>query len=143
LRVTRYPKSGVSLKPAVFAFHKIPYAEVFEIGATIHGKPLLWIPLSSTPAKIGGKRTTPKLFSVSFGALHFVQPSSGPPLLVAKFSGRSRGGKLSAAGLRRGGSEGGTNVPVFVGLDAVKLRKRFGLRAIFAQAASHLKANYR
>ncbi len=42
LRVDAFPRRGkVSINAAAFAFHKIPYADVFEEGATIRGKPRL------------------------------------------------------------------------------------------------------
>lgn len=58
--------------------HDIPYAGIFEAGGTIHGNPLLWIPLSGTDAEgiqageykegmFSGKSKsgTPLLFSIS------------------------------------------------------------------------------
>lgn len=61
--------------------HDIPYASIFETGGTIHGSPLLWIPLSDTDAagirasafsdglvgsKMGSRRGgRPLLFSVT------------------------------------------------------------------------------
>lgn len=58
-------------------YHDIPFADVFEEGATIIGHPLLWIPLSGTDAEgisasdypgalvSGNKNTKPLLFSVA------------------------------------------------------------------------------
>lgn len=58
--------------------HDVPYAGIFEAGGTIHGDPLLWIPLGGTDAEgvqagdykdrmFSGKsrRGTPLLFSIS------------------------------------------------------------------------------
>lgn len=61
--------------------HDVPYANIFEEGGTIHGNPLLWIPLSGTDAAgirasafgdglVGSKQGTerggrPLLFSVT------------------------------------------------------------------------------
>lgn len=144
LRVNRYPRKGVSISPALWIYHAISYAEVFESGATIHGKPLLWIPLSSTPKKIGGRRMTPKLYTQEIGPLTAISPPGHPPLLVAKYQGRSGRKKISLAGLRRGQSGDGskTSVPIFVGLERVKLRKRFRLRSIFVNETRQLKRYY-
>ena len=49
-----------SLQAKAIVFHKIGYAGVFEYGATIQGKPLLWIPTvrGAPPARRSGKRLT-------------------------------------------------------------------------------------
>lgn len=141
LRVDRYPKRGVSSNAALWIHHNIPYADVFEFGATIHGKPLLWIPLSNVPKKIGGKRMTPQEFSQSVGPLQAINPPGRPPMLVAKYSSRNRA-KISLAGLRRGAGAagGGQSVPVFVGVPLVRIRKRFNLRSVFRAAAAQISS---
>jgi hypothetical protein len=47
-----------SLQASVLIFHKFGFAGVFEYGATIQGKPLLWIPTTpgGPPASRSGKR---------------------------------------------------------------------------------------
>jgi Family of unknown function (DUF6441) len=49
-----------SLQAKAIIFHKIGYAGVFEHGATIAGKPLLWIPTTEggPPASRSGKKLT-------------------------------------------------------------------------------------
>jgi uncharacterized protein DUF6441 len=49
-----------SLKAKAFVFHKSALAGIFEYGATIAGKPLLWIPTTpgAPPIKRSGKRLT-------------------------------------------------------------------------------------
>ena len=55
-RVDVFPRGRkVSVDAAAWVFHKIPYAEVFEEGATIRGRPYLWIALPGTPTRIGGQ----------------------------------------------------------------------------------------
>ena len=64
----------------LYMTHDIDYASIFETGGTIHGNPMLWIPLSGTdaanvrasafPGGVRGGRTPPKtgrplLFSVT------------------------------------------------------------------------------
>lgn len=54
-----------------------PGADIFESGGTIHGKPLLWLPISGTDAVgIEPKDYGDKLFSVN-------RHAGGPPLLFA------------------------------------------------------------
>ena len=49
-----------SLQAKAIIFHKFGYAGVFEHGATIQGKPLLWIPTTAgrPPASRSGKKLT-------------------------------------------------------------------------------------
>lgn len=63
-----------SLQASAIVFHKFGIAGVFEHGATIHGKPLLWIPTTRggpAPSKSGKKlvsatiRGTPMLFDTN------------------------------------------------------------------------------
>ena len=62
LQSKAYPSSGVSLSPAAVIYSKIPYAGVFEEGATIAGR--LWLPIEANlPLQARGKRWTPKGFS--------------------------------------------------------------------------------
>lgn len=67
----RMKKDG---EPTVIIFHKYGFAGVFEHGATIQGKPLLWIPTAegAPPASRSGKKLTsatvrgkPMLFDAS------------------------------------------------------------------------------
>ena len=51
---------GPSLQAKAIVFHKIGFAGVFESGATIKGKPLLWIPTTHgapSPKRLGRKLT--------------------------------------------------------------------------------------
>ena len=82
---------------------------MFERGATISGRPLLWLPLERnlppgihSPRQYGGKLVS-------------VNVAGKPPLLFD-------------AGKRELG-------PLFVGVSQVNIRKRFDLYRIFAQAA--------
>ncbi len=150
LRVDRYPRGGeVSINAAAHVYHRIPYAWVHEEGATIHGQPLLWLPLSHAPDKIGRFRMTPRRYP---GPLQFVRRAGKPPLLVAKL-GLSRGrakkglGKVTLAAARKGAAGGGKNrvvrsVPMFVGISTVRLRKRFGILAIVRREAARLAELY-
>ena len=74
LRVDHYPRGGeTSVNAAAHIWHRIPYARVFEEGATIGGSPFLWLPLSHAPQKIGRFRMTPKRYVDGVGPLQFVR----------------------------------------------------------------------
>jgi hypothetical protein len=150
LRVDVYPKRGVSLNAAALIYHKIPYADVFETGATIRGKPRLWLPLKSTPKKIGNKRMTAERFSKEIAPLRFIRRAGKPPLLAAKMA-VSRGqaessnlGKVTLAKLRKGATGAGIirAVPLFVAVDSVKIRDRLSIREITKNAADRLGEIY-
>lgn len=80
----------------------IPYAHVHEFGATIRGKPLLWIPLPWNPFKRRAREYPGKLFRVNRGSRN--------PLL---FSAEDKTAK-------------------YVGVTHVTLRPRFHIRSIVA-----------
>ncbi len=144
LRVETYPQKGVSANAALLAHHKIPYAGVFETGAIIHGKPFLWIPLTGTPARVGGRTLTPRVFAQSIGPLTSIRSRTGKPILAAPISGRT-GSKITLARLRRGSRGQGANIqltPIFIGVPSIHIRARFGLQAVFQRAAAGLGAGY-
>lgn len=158
-RVDVYPKHGESINAAAFVHHNIPYAGVFEEGATISGHPYLWIPLPNAPKRIGRQKITPKLYSQNVGKLIYIHRANGRPLLAGRVNSRFAGNKPSIAALRRGERDarraaatsafGGNAsrlktdiVPIFVGIPSVKIRGRFGLQAIFDQARASLAAAY-
>ena len=149
LRVDHYPKgSQVSIEAAAHIYHRIHYAWVFDEGASIHGSPFLWIPLSHAPQKIGRFRMTPRRYP---GPLQFVRRPGRPPLLVAQL-GLSRakaktGGKITLAAAKKGLAGGGRNrvirnVPMFVGISTVRMQKRFRITEIIGRAANRLGGLY-
>lgn len=125
LRVKSYPDPGKpALDPAVYLAHKIPYSEVFESGALIRGKPLLWLPLSRTPMR-QGRQMPVKQYLQGGGHLYPVRGRT-PPLLVGT--------------VRPGGT--GRKVPLYVGLDAVSIRKRFHIPQITQEVATLIPSLY-
>lgn len=157
LRVDVYPERGASLSPAAWVYHKIPYAEVFEEGATIRGKPTLWIPLSNIAGeRIGGdgrRRVTAQSIGQRYGQILFpINRPGAKPLLAVKVRGGYNGGPVSGSllstAVKRGeriGRRSGLRlqtVPLFVGVDSVTLRKRFGIRKICADVTNQLEALY-
>lgn len=152
LRVDYYPRGKkVSVDAAAVIHHNIPYAEVFESGATIRGNPYLWVPLSSTPKRVGNERLTPKVYEQRFGPLRFIKRTGKPPLLAGEVAGarvRRKGTKISLSSLHRAavGRTAGTGsiqvVPLFVGIPLVTIRKRFSIRAIIGRAVDRLGEFY-
>jgi hypothetical protein len=163
LKVDVYPSGGrTSIDAAIFAHHDIPYAGVFERGATISGSPLLWLPLSSTPKRVGGRRLTAGNYRQLVGADLFVIKRPGrPPLLAANVTGTAgkTGKRVTPAQLRRGARTkrrgdahaafGGRPerftvraLPLFIGVPRVRLRARFNLRDVFSRGPGLLNAAF-
>ena len=109
-----YPNEGKD--PAALIFDKLPYASVFEFGATIRGRPLLWLPIEQNlPHGVHSpKQYGRQLVSVNIAGKR--------PLMFDKFN-RLRG-------------------PLFVGVSSVEIRKRFNLMQIFAAAAARVGKFY-
>ena len=72
-----FPRRQFSLSPVIRGWHarafkrsKIGrYANIFARGGTIHGKPLLWLPLPTAPRRIAGQMPTPTLYEKDIGPL--------------------------------------------------------------------------
>jgi hypothetical protein len=150
------PKSGVAIDCEAHVFHRRGFATVFETGAMIGGKPLLWLPLPTLPDHIGGQMMTPRNFVRRIGPLFTLKAPGKPPMLGGYMQGLA-GSKVTIANLRRGGqlaklgvrsrpgaygSRGVVLTPVFVGVSQVTLRKRWDLTGVYAQAEHNLAANY-
>lgn len=144
LRVTRFPKRGIALGASVFAVHRIGYADVFEQGLTIAGKPLLWVPLETTLKRVAGKRVTPELIAQRFGDLISINRPGRPPLLAARAKGRisAKTRQVSGRQLAAGGRGEGALLPLFVGVPSVKEKKRTRLMQVFSSAAGRLASRF-
>lgn len=125
-RVNLYPKRGRASNPAVFAYHKIPYAGVFEKGAVIKGKPVMWLPLPHIPKKMGGRRTTPESYAKRFGKMITITSPKGHQIILGRRS-RRKGAQLE---------------PIFVGLTVVTIRKKFDLDGVFTREANRIPQRY-
>lgn len=132
LRVNIYPPQGESLRPAAFVFHKIRYAGVFEEGAIVAGKPLLWLPLSNVPIR-RGRAMTPSQYVRSVGPLVSVQRPGSPPLLFPKYRAKRS---------RRRAAESLGRKPLYIGLSAVHIAKRFDIKDAVQKAAAQVPALY-
>ena len=144
LRVDIYPQGRNSLNATAHIYHKIPYAGVFEEGATVRGQPRLWLALPSTPKRHGRKPMTPELFAKSIGPLSFVKRPGKRPLLVAKAKKGKNMTKISLARFRSGGRGEGPfmSVPVFVGVDSVSIRRKLNISGIVRSARDRLPQLY-
>jgi hypothetical protein len=149
LRANVYPRGRDSMRAAALVYHKIPYAQVFEDGAIIHGKPYLWLPLPNAPFGAGGKRIPASKFRAQTGSpLYTMRRPGKPPMLGAhvRMTGARAGKAISLSLLRRGRNPGGRGtvrlVPLYVGVDAVAIRKRFAIIDAVRQAAARLPELY-
>lgn len=142
LRVNVYPPKQDSLRPAIYMYHKIPYAGVFNDGDTIRGGQgagFMWLPVVGLPPSVNVNnfeaRTGQKL-------IPFRNPKSGNLVLGVSIKVKKVGPtKLSLTRLRRGesGKVGVTEtVPVFVGIRQVHIGQKFDLDAVMSSVESEL-----
>jgi hypothetical protein len=108
-----YPNKGTG-DPAAIVFDVVPFASVFETGATIRGRPLLWLPLGNKAGVRSARQYPGKLVSVNV---------SGKPPLLFDPAKRDLG-------------------PLFVGVPSVTLRKRLDIARIFKLAAERVGEFY-
>ncbi len=137
LRVKRFPRRKISIDAAAFAWHRIPYAGVFETGASIAGRPMLWLPLPSAPRSLQRRRMSPERFETKVAPLFSMTSRRGRPLLaaqarVSKRQAQSDRPKASLAALRRGNSGRGIlrSIPIYHGVSVVHLRRRFDVTGV-------------
>jgi hypothetical protein len=140
LQAKVYPSQGASLHPTALVYHKITYAGVFEDGATITGKPMLWLPIEQNLP--GGKRITPAQFVASIGALYSMRVHGKPMLgaVIRETDARSKKA-VSLSLLKKGRNPGGRGtvrlLPVFVGITNITDPKKFDIEAIAREATGH------
>jgi hypothetical protein len=140
-RTKVYPQQGNSLKPSLIAYSKIPWAGVFEHGATIAGKPLLWLPLDNGPFGHGGRRMTPAQYKATVGPLILIN-HQGRRLLCAEVRETDARAKkaVSLRLLKRGRNDGGRGtvrlIPIFVGVASVTDPAKFNLDGVARDVAS-------
>ena len=100
-----------SLQAKAIIFHKLGIAGVFEHGATIQGKPLLWIP--TTPGRPPASRSGKKLTSATV---------RGKPMLFdANDPARDR-------------------KPLYIGVPSVRIPKKWRITEIVEQHAARIAA---
>jgi len=143
-----YPGHGDSLHPAALVGVKVKYASVFEQGATISGKPLLWLPLDSAPLGRGGKRMGPADFVKSIGPLYSINHPGKPPLLAAvvrETDARARKAP-SLSLLKRGRNPKGRGsvrlVPIYVGVPSVTDPVKYNITSIIDKRVEEMPEIY-
>lgn len=142
LQAKVYPQSGDSMDASAFIYHKIPYAGVFEDGATIAGK--LWLPIEANlPLQGGGKRWTPHDFANNIGPLRPGKAGSHQVLFGQVRVGQS-GGVLALPSSRskrisKFGAAKQKWLPVFVAVNSVTDPKKFDIGAIVREVAGELQ----
>jgi hypothetical protein len=139
LRVTYYPKSGDSLTAAAYIYHKIDYANVFEQGAVISGKPYLWIALPGAvppSSRRSDHPMPPAEYQERIGELVTVEVAGHPPMLFDKYV------KIEDRRTRREKRAGDQRKPRYVGVPTVDIGKRFDIRGSAARASAALPGFY-
>ncbi|MBR0687351.1 hypothetical protein JQ594_15575 [Bradyrhizobium manausense] len=143
-----FPGHGDSLHPAALVGLKIKYASVFEDGATIAGKPYVWIPIEQNlPVASRGRRWSPRTFINTIGPLRSARHSGRPILLGQVRVGRS-GGVLalpSNRSTRRVTSFAAARkqwLPVFVGVPSVTDPQRYNITRVIERAAAEIGELY-
>lgn len=154
LRAINYPKSGYSLLPEVWVHSGINFEDIFETGGTIH--PIhgnwLWLPLPSVPLWPGDstRQMSPKKFVETFGAtlVKIIRPGKRPMLgqkIKRQPKAQPFGRFATRSQLRRGttAKSGATEViPLFIGVPAVTLEKRFDVEPAMKKARDMLPQFY-
>lgn len=131
LRGVRYPRHGNSISAAVHVWHRSLYGGVFEYGATIEGKPLLWLPFSNIPPKLGSQKISPSLLISKGINLVSLRSKKGTPLLGAPVPVRKWGddvdGDISWSQIKAGRNTSGPfrTIPLFHGQRQVTVGKKF------------------
>jgi hypothetical protein len=152
-----FPRRQFSLEPTIRGWHARGWrgskngrywANIFVRGARIAGKPLLWIPLPTAPAKINGHRPTPALYFQHIGPLTRLRGTRRP--ILAGDSLRAIEGRHATVGQLKTGARhvatraaGGrgrqtVKVPMFVGVAAASVPARLNMDAIFARVQQAL-----
>jgi hypothetical protein len=147
--VVKFP-SGDSLNPTAYIHSTINYADVFEHGAVIGGKRWLWLPLPTVPAGHGRPHLTPPQYIQDIGRLVLMWRPGRPPMLgqriqTGRLPPQPFGRFVSRARLKRGISGRGqfVTIPLFVGVPAVSIPKKFDVHAAVQEAFDHLDDFYR
>jgi len=104
-------EGGPSLQAKAIIFHKFGFAGVFEHGATISGKPLLWIP--TTPQGPPASRSGKKLVSATV---------RGQPMLFDA------------------GDKDRQRKPLYIGVPSVRIPKKWRITEIVKEHAAQIGA---
>jgi hypothetical protein len=155
-RAFGFPRRQFSLEPTIRGWHARGWkgakagrwANIHVRGATMSGKPLLWIPLPTAPARIAGKAPSPKLYIENIGPLVKLKGTRRPLLAgdsLRAISGRhatvaqlKTGAKHAQARASGGKGRKTVKVPMFVGVASTHVPGRVNMDAIFARVRERL-----
>jgi hypothetical protein len=123
-----YPRGNrPSVNAAAMIYHKFNFFEVFEEGALINGKPIMWVPIRDKRTRVGAKQLRLKDFKARGEKLILIKRAGKPPLLVGRpLSGMKQPRRRRE---REGYSryDGNGMVPLFVGISLVKISKKLAI----------------
>lgn len=140
-----------SINAAVWAYSRIPFLSIFEDGGTIHGKPLLWIPLRNAPLTIGKGITrghlTPRRLREAGVKLFSITRPGKLPLLATKINAsraaaRRTNFNVSLSRLKKSKGPARMTVPLFFGVRRVVIRKKLDLAGIAERERDNLPGYY-
>jgi hypothetical protein len=150
LRAINKPPSGYVLNPSVYVHSRINWADIFETGGTIHAKAgdWLWLPLPSVPAGNRREHMTPSQYVKSIGPLIKLEGTRRPILaaVIRRGSKAQPFGKFATRGqLKRGVKGRGEQeiIPLYVGVSAVTIPKKFDVRGAAEKAFAELEKLYK
>ncbi len=146
LKVKFFPSGGKPvLNPVAWIHTTINFADVFEFGAQIPGRPYLWLPLPNVPPGKNGPHMTPREYVDSVGPLVTIRRPNGTPMLGARIGGESpirRAFKKLSGRKRAAGSTRARVVPLFVAVRQVTIPKKFDVLAQTERAFEELPDLY-
>lgn len=149
-KLTFYQVDPPQVDAAAWLYHKILYANVFQDGAVIHGKPLLWIPLRNAPRNFGRGHITPGKLAAKGVPLFTVNRPGSPPLMGTKVYG-ARGGRTNFFNIsvkrlkdrtKKRSNQVLNSVMLFFGVTQVTIRKKFHLKEIGEEQVAKLEDYY-
>jgi hypothetical protein len=124
VNVTASGSGEAGFEVVLQVFHRIGYAAVFEGGATIHGRPLLWLPIEANlPPPPGRQRWTPRRYARLVGPLASVQ-GRRLPLLFGRPPRRERA------------------IPLFFGVPSVTIPDKFDLNEVIQEVMDDFESLY-
>lgn len=160
-----YPSEPtVSVEAAAYLRHGIPFANVYDKPTTIQGRPFMWVASDSAPkTSFAGGRGSPKLkpknFRQQVGKLYLVTKNVKRPLLMAPISvpRSQKTGPVPPFGyseLKQGQAtpmridrrnrayKVKRMVPIFVGVELFRTRRRFDVTGIVNRLRSRVASYY-
>lgn len=134
------PERGESLSPFVDFTLRPGFWSVFESGAVIRGRPLLWLPTDNVPLGTGKRRLTPRQYRERVGPLTAARGTKRPILLGQASRATVLRATAKVVRLRkravRAGALLGAKVPMFIGVPLVNIGKRVDLEAILRRVVA-------